>query len=103
MTNNDNKISEQMAIEIWEDYVGDSGKAPTNVELQSFANAVIETVRPEIEHRATVGAMPSDIYNRLMDFLLLEGKYARGPLILANEIKNLFGKSARKAAGLDQN
>lgn len=33
------ELTEHQAVCIWEDHVGDSGKAPTNLELLAFANA----------------------------------------------------------------
>lgn len=102
MTNNDNKISVTLATEIWEDNVGDSGIAPTDVELRKFANSVIEMARPDIEKKAAVGAMPAELYNKLMNFLLEDVGYTREAIFLANDIKDLFGKSARKAAGLNE-
>lgn len=42
--------------------------------------------------------MPPDLYNRLMEHLLqsYEG------LFLAEEVKNIFGASARKRAGMEE-
>lgn len=89
-------ISTQMAVEVWEDNVGDSGKAPTDKELQTYADAIVELARPDIERMAAVSAMPSELYNELMDFLLNESIYSNKPLYMAEKIKNLFGKSARE-------
>lgn len=38
-------VTKQRAIELWEDHVGDSGRAPTDVELHLFAIAVEEEAR----------------------------------------------------------
>lgn len=35
-------ITEQQAVRLWEDTVGDSGEPPTNYELTVFANAVLD-------------------------------------------------------------
>lgn len=37
-------LSNQDAVELWEDHVGDSGEAPTDDELTDFANAVAAKV-----------------------------------------------------------
>jgi hypothetical protein len=38
-------MSEREAVRLWEDTVGDSGEAPTDEELTTFANAVLASSR----------------------------------------------------------
>lgn len=38
-------MNKKQAVQLWEDTVGDSGDAPTDVELWEYANAVEEKTR----------------------------------------------------------
>lgn len=41
-------MDRSMAIRLWEDKVGDSGKAPTGVELHLFASTIEKAVREQV-------------------------------------------------------
>lgn len=38
-------VTQKQAVQLWEDHVGDSGRAPTDKELHAFALAVEEKAR----------------------------------------------------------
>ncbi len=38
-------VTQKEAIELWEDHIGDSGRAPTDVELHTFALVIEEKAR----------------------------------------------------------
>jgi hypothetical protein len=38
-------VTKKQAVQLWEDHVGDSGRAPTDEELHAFAVAVEEKAR----------------------------------------------------------
>lgn len=42
-------VTPKEAVQLWEDHVGDSGRAPTDVELHTFALAVEEKTRKPFE------------------------------------------------------
>ena len=60
-------ITSAQAAQIWEDTVGDSGKAPTDEELAAFANAVgslaWEAGVADLDEVITVGLSASYLVN----------------------------------------
>lgn len=51
-------ISRAEAVRVWEDAVGDSGQAPTDDELATFARAVLKGSRREVGSVAELDALP---------------------------------------------
>lgn len=81
-------LTDKEATEIWEDYIGDSGKPPEDFELTDFANAILGTYKERIFYEGAIAAYEQIINLSKWNWGVVELDHVR------EEIKLLTGKLA---------